>query len=137
MLSEFSNATELPVGYQNLETATNIILGASSVGVMSNPRSYMRQITILQILISLLLLNVSYPIQVMYFLRIFKIGMFTFIPNPFLWIFPDLKFAKGYSPDRFQYANLSGIFLKDIGHLVAIFLLCIFMDLILNLMAAS
>ena len=105
------------------EIITYILLGSSFIVMMAglSPVYFFRQLSTLQSLLTLNLLNFKYPASFETALGFLDIGKLDFIPNPFSWFISGYKSDGVEAPIQFLKRKLTGLFLKNSGHFLFIF----------------
>ena len=130
---EASTATQAVV--KTIETTAKTMMGVSGSMMFAgaNPALLWALISLLQAFYYLIFINVNYPENVEAFFALFKLGNFSFIPNPIGWFFSDIDEETLPAPKRFTENQVDGVFLQNTGNMLLIWVVVILLYLVAKL----
>lgn len=102
--------------------AIGAAVGASgAIAVIGgNPAVLWALVSLIQTFYYLMFINVNYPDNVKFFLKLFTVASFDFIPNPMEWFNPDIEDQSLPTPERFEEYEVDGLFLNNAGNMLLV-----------------
>lgn len=99
-------------------TATMGAVSGVIIILGGNPAILWALVTLLQTFYYLVFIKVSYPENLQVFMRVFKIGGLDFIPNPIVYMAPEIEEETLPAPERFEEYEVNGLFLANAGNML-------------------